>query len=633
MKKNIESKEKKNNERVVALGLNKFDQIAALFYCFLKNYDADVYSYGTFSSGIPNGVLSTMKKVPFWQKYWESSVHERFGRIGDSKGFLFEAYKDVIDLTIIYYKEHFSEKKLFGKYCDRIFKTNKMEAFIKDEIAKQMISFLVNLKLISFDNIQLKKKLVIIISPINKVAIDYFEKKYGGTFDIEEVRSYSPVLACFQYAIWLIKECFLRGLTKGQKRRTYKLAKAVVFGCEQKTLSDDLLIDNDKFLKDDILFLNFEKENSAFNDMGEKLKEKGYSVENVSDFKIRIDSLPKHLLNYVFRPLKSLFFLLIEGKYYFVSNICQFYKHCFLLSMIFEKVSFKVFLSHKDWGNVEETIALNIHGSQCVIFHWSALRFYKISSHAFVAHNVYYFWGPAHSEFQYSNALIDKRVNVGCIYKKEFSDSLKSVEEIISEINGFDSRRQSVLFCDTSFSSNCEQTEMNFLEFIRIMTRFCESHDGVNVLFKPKKLDGAIELALGDKAEEYRQLVKCLSKRENYFHFDGEKVSFVKLLSISDLCVSMGMNSTSVVSLICRKDALFYDKTGNKEHPWAKEYFNILVFDDEEKILRQIDRILKGEFSSIDVLSEQEIREIDAFDDDLAIDRIREDISILCALS
>src|SRR3989339_874414 len=576
MKKNIESKEKKNNERVVALGLNKFDQIAALFYCFLKNYDADVYSYGTFSSGIPNGVLSTMKKVPFWQKYWESSVHERFGRIGDSKGFLFEAYKDVIDLTIIYYKEHFSEKNLFGKYCDRIFKTNKMEAFIKDEIAKQMISFLVNLKLISFDNIQLKKKLVIIISPINKVAIDYFEKKYGVTFDIEEVRSYSPVLACFQYAIWLIKECFLRGLTKGQKRRTYKLAKAVVFGCEQKTLSDDLLIDNDKFLKDDILFLNFEKENSAFNDMGEKLKEKGYS---------------------------------------------------------FEKVSFKVFLSHKDWGNVEETIALNIHGSQCVIFHWSALRFYIISSHAFVAHNVYYFWGPAHSEFQYSNALIDKRVNVGCIYKKEFSDSLKSVEEIISEINGFDSRRQSVLFCDTSFSSNCEQTEMNFLEFIRIMTRFCESHDGVNVLFKPKKLDGAIELALGDKAEEYRQLVKCLSKRENYFHFDGEKVSFVKLLSISDLCVSMGMNSTSVVSLICKKDALFYDKTGNKEHPWAKEYFNILVFDDEEKILRQIDRILKGEFSSIDVLSEQEIREIDAFDDDLAIDRIREDISILCALS
>ena len=93
----------------------------------------------------------------------------------------------------------------------------------------------------------------------------------------------------------------------------------------------------------------------------------------------------------------------------------------------------------------------------------------------------------------------------------------------------------------------------------------------------------------------------------------------------------MATTSPSTIALICGKDGLYFENTGNKNHPFAKKYENILVFEDKDLLFKQIYNILNGKFKCSDVISEREIREFDAFADDRALERLRDNIYQLTA--
>ena len=88
----------------------------------------------------------------------------------------------------------------------------------------------------------------------------------------------------------------------------------------------------------------------------------------------------------------------------------------------------------------------------------------------------------------------------------------------------------------------------------------------------------------------------------------------------------MGVNSPATIALICGKDALYYDTTGNQEHPFVRKYKNSIVFDDKKLLLEQIDSILQGRFRCRDIISEEDLRAYDAFPDDKALERIRDNL-------
>ena len=49
------------------------------------------------------------------------------------------------------------------------------------------------------------------------------------------------------------------------------------------------------------------------------------------------------------------------------------------------------------------------------------------------------------------------------------------------------------------------------------------------------------------------------------------------------------------------------------------KYKNLIVFEDQQLLFAQIANILKGRFSTQEILSEEDRREYDAFDDDYVI--------------
>ena len=70
------------------------------------------------------------------------------------------------------------------------------------------------------------------------------------------------------------------------------------------------------------------------------------------------------------------------------------------------------------------------------------------------------------------------------------------------------------------------------------------------------------------------------------------------------------------------KNGFYFDDTGNRYHPFAEKYKDILVFEDKNLLFRQLSNILDGRFSCRDVVSERTLREYDAFADDNAVERM-----------
>ncbi|UCD54840.1 MAG: hypothetical protein JSV93_04800, partial [Candidatus Omnitrophota bacterium] len=286
----------------------------------------------------------------------------------------------------------------------------------------------------------------------------------------------------------------------------------------------------------------------------------------------------------------------------------------------------KCYISIKDWGDVEGTIILNKYGAQSVVFHWSDLTFYKVYTHAFIAHNVCYAWGDIHHVRYLDTYFVNKKINIGCIYKKAFNEKIDDENDIISRIPGLKKGSKIVTFCDTSFNDNLEYNECYFLEYIGMIKKYCEENKDINVLLKPKTAESYESRLSRANRDRFKGLWDELIRCDNFIYLDVSRWDIEEIIAISDVCVSMGMNSPSTIALICGKEGLYFDNTGNIYHPFAMKYRGKIVFDDKDFLFKQIDEILNGKFKCRDIISEKEIRAYDAFSDDGALERLKENL-------
>ncbi len=178
-------------------------------------------------------------------------------------------------------------------------------------------------------------------------------------------------------------------------------------------------------------------------------------------------------------------------------------------------------------------------------------------------------------------------------------------------------------FFDNSFNDSIHLTRRFFLNYLEIIEEFCKNNTAVHVFLKPKNNKARVFESLGDKIGQYKEIWNKLINRSNFIYLDPIEFGFEESLAVSDVCISMGLNSPSTVALICGKNALYFDDTGNKYHPFAKKYENIIVFEDKDRMFRQLNNILNGQFNCRDVLSDEIIREYDAFNDENALERLR----------
>ena len=399
------------------------------------------------------------------------------------------------------------------------------------------------------------------------------------------------------------------------------------WGFSRRTLRNDMIIDGSKITKKDVLFVQFYHDKGGGRDSAyNETVRRGYDTLSIPELKIRVGRYsPGIFLLYFVVPFMSFVTILFLQKSYLSSIILRFHQQCFPIELFMQHCCVTKNVSNSDYGDISTTIVMNRYGTRNVLFHWSDLSVIR-NIHPFIAHNEYMLWGEKYTDFHSGNYFVDRHINIGCIYKEAFNRALAKKEEIAAGIKGLRVDYSKVLFCDTSFSYDIQYTEKFYLRYLNIVKAFCLRHPRVNVLFKSKGSADSTEKSFAECLGEYKKEMMEILNLDNFFYLDPFKWDIERPLAICDVCISMGMNSPSTIAIICGKNGLYYDDTGNFEHPFAKKYQNVIVFSDQELLFKQIDNILDGKFSCQKAIPISEIREYDAYDDDHALDRLRDNL-------
>lgn len=542
---------------------------------------------------------------------------------GRYKGLWYKINEEALDLTIRFYEKEIGDKGGIIGYYNRFFGTDKFEAYIKKNISSRVFNLLKNLHLLKVSGIG-SDGILMVRNPIDEFVVEYMKERYGIGCEIRWV--YPVFGACYLilYYKWLVLEFIRRGIVFNRPAQAYKLSKEAVWGFHRHTCRDDIMIDNDKFKPDDLLLLDFEINEPHRVSAAKEAKKRGFRVVSVPALHININkNIAGLLFFYFFVPIRIYFQSLVKGQSYLFPYISTFHRSSFAIEALMNLYKVKCHIATKDWADVDTTIILNKYGAKSAIFHWSDIAVYKAASHAFAAHNIYFGWGDVYFDIYADTFFVDEKISACCIFKDEYTRALDNKEDIINRIGGIDRKMKMVTFYDTSFSNGMEYSEYFFLEYLEMIEEFCRANKEINVLLKPKIGRYASALS-GNNRGRFEKIWNGLTGCANFRYLDPLSLDIGEAIAVSDVCVGMAMNSCTTIALVCGKNALYFDNTGNEHHPFAKKYKNVIMFDDKALLFRQIDRILKGEFNCRDNISEWDIRKFDAFDDNNALGRIRD---------
>ncbi|MBM3702944.1 MAG: hypothetical protein FJW63_08170, partial [Actinobacteria bacterium] len=521
-------------------------------------------------------------------KYLKKYIVKGSFLIGDKKGLWYKINQEAIDLTNSFYNKNLASN-LTVKFYNRMFKTAKFEAYLKKEISKHIFAVMRQFYGAYFSDIG-ENVFIMVKSPLNIFIAKYLQEKGLTKGNIRMIRPFFLLMPFFLYYGWFMSEFLRRGISIRTARKKYKFSMEAVWSFKNLTLRNDIIIDGSKIIKKDVLFVQFVRGNGESDRSYNETVIRGYDTLSIPELKIRIGRyFPVIFLLYFFAPFISFVAAIFLRKIYLLHHLLKFYRECFPIELFMQHCLVAKNVSMCDHAEIGATIVMNRYGTKNVIFHWSDLTSFKDLLLAFIAHNEYMSWGDKHYSLHSDNYYVDRHLNIGCIYKEAFNRALAKKEEIAAGIKGLKVDYPKVIFFDTSFSNGCQYTENFYIRYLNMVEAFCLRHPEVNVLFKPKIGADTIEKSFEEHLEDYRREMMEMSNLDNFFYLDPSKWYFEKSLAICDACVSMGMNSPSTVALICGKNGLYYDDTGNLEHPFAKHYQNIIVFSDKELLFKQID--------------------------------------------
>jgi len=607
-----------NDKYIVVIGRSKLESAQLILYGWFRNLRVLVVGEDSFSR-----MMSVARRIFFTRRYVEESVEKYEGALGDYKGLWYKLNEEVIDLTLRFYEQNVKGRGKFVEYYNRLLRTKKFEAYIKKTISLTIFDLLKQLHLARLSAPE--KTIIIIKNAINESVVKHMENEYGMKYNIKSVTPLCSLATLFIYYAWLFGDIFRRGFVFRRQTKQYKLSKEASSGFLRKPVSDDIAIDGKVFTHEDILLLRFHKDNNGERDRAyQEARRRGFGTADIAKLKINVTGRIFNIaVFYLVLPLKTYFEMLLNRQTDMFYYIFLFHKKCFPFELLLNLYSIKCHISNRLWGDIEETIILNKYGAKNAILHLSDLTTYKAHFPAFLAHNAYFVWGDIHYDFHSHNYFIDKKINIGCIFKETYSEALRNREEIVKKISGYKGEKKIVAFFDAGFGQMHCNSEDFLLRYLGIIKEFLNSNGHVRVILKMKDDRGYESEISEGNLERFKSIWNKLVSLENFTLLDTSRWTAEEAISVSDVSISMGMNSPATIALICGRNALYFDDTGNIYHPFAARYKNKLVFDDKDIFLKQVNDILEGKFNCTDVITREEIRKYDAFDDDKALERLR----------
>jgi spore coat polysaccharide biosynthesis protein SpsF len=208
----------------------------------------------------------------------------------------------------------------------------------------------------------------------------------------------------------------------------------------------------------------------------------------------------------------------------------------------------------------------------------------------------------------------------GCIYKRFIRNIISNQRPTLDEL-GIKTNGKIISFFDESFGNEYKMTGEHYVTFWETALKLARIDIHNTVVLKPKELARSNNLS-PDLKKRFIEIKNRLEKLPNVYIIDSNKWSFIEAIGISNIVVTQGMTTAATIAIICGTQGLYLDQA-HYAHPFAEAFKDTIVFDDPDKLISMIQKILEGRADPLKGIPENTLRAFDEYPDDRGIDLFR----------
>ncbi len=550
--------------------------------------------------------------------------------IGNYKGLYYRINEEAMECTDFVYNRLKLEDCQFTKVYNGKFKTDKFKPFVLKWISIYVFGLLNCLYRVNLDRPS-EKILYPRNNSLNRHIYEWWNQKTGNRIQVKwlsaseataGLEAITSILALFIYNI------LSRGLCLPVRPKKFKIMKEAVWGLRSRVFRDDFFVDNEKLLKKDVLLYTVGSSHQPRMSAYKDAQGSEYECINKSKLKIPVNLLFQRLFKYHFRlPLVFVLRNFRNKQNYILKDWLKWFHNPAIRNEILlsrYQVGLDLSVNETSLVHIPETIISNNYGAKSVIYHWSDMTSVNAFAEHFKSFNIYLTWGKAHTRGK--RYFVDNVITTGCWLNHNFGEFIRDKKNIYEKL-GLPTNGYKVLaFYDESFNPDIHFTEEVLLDFWQMMFDLIEENRNVIGILKPKVGDGDKRLMLSAKGREIYNNIKqrCSESGRLYFIDNPREVGVTEVIAISDINITMGMGSPSIIALLCGKIGLYYDTTGDDYHSFAQKYRNKVVFDDKRDLFSAVNKIIGGGCNPQNEIDEELLRDYDHFRDDRGLERFRD---------
>jgi len=549
-----------------------------------------------------------------------------------------EDYFDWVNLNLADFVDEFVQENLladahFIKRLNKIFKTNRFGFFLKRWLIEYFMKLFGVFNTFTEHRFEPGRKLVLEDNPLNRFAAKKYFSKFYNIPKIKwkkQANLVQHLLGIFLFNLSVLYFSLNRGLRLSTKKKKYKVMREAMWGLYDFNglyFHDDFLVDGDKIKTEDLLLFSrgVPTQSWRFKAYHDAIKSP-YAHFNLQFLRIGLKSFFLRVIpKYIFLCNQALLGAINSAHYsLFLSILLYFIVRALPYEKVFSNFTIISELGHiySSSSSATEAIVCQSHGTRYYLMHWSDLSIPNLKhTTSFLCCDKFLLWGRAHFKGGEGDDSIIS--SIGYVFKR-FIEKVKSNRaEILSKM-GIHNRGKVVAFFDESFGGEIKIKAEYFMNFWKTALRFALKHEKESVIIKSKSLDRCEKLSKNMK-EEFSMMKSELTQLPNVTIVDSvEKPqwSFIEVIGVSDVVITQCVCSSSTIAIICGIEGLYLDEAGY-DHPLREQFKDKIVFDDPEKLLAAVDRIIEGTENPLKNIPKTVLRDYDAYDDSRGIDRCR----------
>lgn len=563
---------------------------------------------------------------------WELEAKKHTARQGR-----FE-YLEWIALNLAEISDEFIRKNgLLGSYfiknMNKNFQTSRFELLLKRWLIEYFLRLFSRFDNIAGAGIEPDKELTLEDNPVNRFGVERYLSVFKASLNIKWEKRAGITAGISGILLQGLSTLYLaldRGLKISPARTKYKVMREAVWGLYDTggyRFHDDFLVDGQTIGEKDLLLYSrgIPAESGRLKGYQDARKSP-YAHFNLLSLSLGLKPLfsriiPKYIVSsarILFREILSENFSLYCSIYLYYVNNAMLYEKVFSHFEVISEIGHNYFSA----SHVAEAIVCQNHGTRYYLMHWSDISAGSCNKYllSFLGCDKFLLWGNAHTEGIKGDPQIF--MPTGYLFKKFVREAMSDRDRLLSDM-GIKAGGKIIAFFEESFGGECTMTEDILILFWETIFKIAANVNGATVLIKPKGTGKYDSLSPGSR-ERFFEVKSKVEKMPNVYIVDSNRWSFIEVIGVSDIVITQGMSSSATIAIICGIEGLFlYQAKDAEDHPFVRMFNDKIVFSDSDKLLAAVNRILEGGTSSLKDIPESILREYDAYDDDLGIERFR----------